>query len=219
MPTQAERRSATRADLLEAAVDILCEEGAAGFTTGAVVGRAGLSNGALYRHFPTRDALLAATVEEVLALLRADFDAAFATLGDREVEVGLLLRLLWEVMRDPRLRAVYDAYAAARTDPVLRAAIEPVVRAHVERLAAAGREVLTRVPGVDDGMADRATALAVMAMQGHAVNTTVLPDDEATARLLETLELIAGVLLGGATLPPASAPAAAPAATGGSRPC
>jgi AcrR family transcriptional regulator len=196
MPTQAERRATTRGDLLDAAVATLCDEGAAGFTVSAVVGRAGLSNGALFRHFPTRDALLAATVEEVLALLRTDFDAARATLGDDGVDVHGLVVLLWGVMTDPRLAAVYDAYAAARTDPALRSAIEPVVRAHVDRLGAVGREVLTRFPGVDADTADRATSLAVMAMQGHVVNATVLPDEAGAARLLESLELIAASLLG-----------------------
>ncbi len=211
MPTQAERRAATRAELLDAAVATLCDGGAAGFTAAAVVGRTGRSNGALFRHFPTRAALLAATVEHVLALLRDEFDAAYAALGDDGLEVRDLITLVWEVMTDRRLAAVYDAYAAARTDGALRAAIEPVVRAHVERLHAVGHEVLTRIPGVDTGLADRATALAVMAMQGQAVNATVLPEAADGTALLPSLELTAAAVLGGTTIP-ARSPGTAPVA-------
>ncbi len=71
-----------------------------------------------------------------------------------------------------------------------------MVRAHVDRLGAVGRQVLTRLPGVDAGTADRATSLAVLAMQGHVVNAAVLPDEAGAARLLESLELAAAAVLG-----------------------
>ena len=207
MPTQAERRATTRAELLDAAASTLCDRGAARFTTTEVVRRAGLSNGALFRHFPTRQSLLAATVEHVLGQLRADFDAAYAaclsgTSGGDSVEIPDLLALVWGVMVDPRLAGVYDAYAAARTDGALRSAIEPVVRAHLERLAEVGREVLSGIPGVDAELADRASHLAVMAMQGQVVNATVLPEAADGTALLASLERTTGTLLAAAGAAP-----------------
>ena len=203
MPTQAERRATTRAELLDAAAATLCDHGATRFTTTEVVRRAGLSNGALFRHFPTRHSLLAATVEHVLGQLRADFDAAYAVAGGAGgagLDVSDLLALVWGVMVDHRLAAVYDAYASARTDDALRSAIEPVVRAHLERLAQVGREVLVSIPGVDAELAERASYLAVMAMQGQVVNATVLPEAVDGTALLASLEQTAAALLGTAAL-------------------
>src|SRR5437667_2411507 len=58
--TQAERREASRAKLLDAALSCLAELGYAGTTFPEVVKRAGLSNGALWRHFQSKAELLAA---------------------------------------------------------------------------------------------------------------------------------------------------------------
>lgn len=40
------------------------------------------------------------------------------------------MRLLWDQLSDPRLGAVYQAYAAARTDPGVQGAMEPAIRWH-----------------------------------------------------------------------------------------
>ena len=208
VPTQAERRASTRAELLDAAAATLSDHGATRFTTTEVVRRAGLSNGALFRHFPTRHSLVAATVEHVLGQLRSDFDAAYAAAGGAggaNLAVRDLLALVWNVMVDPRLAAVYDAYASARTDDALRSAIEPVVRAHLERLAHVGQEVLARLPGVDVELAERASYLAVMAMQGQVVNATVLPEAADGTELLASLERTAEALLATVTTPGAPA--------------
>ena len=61
-PQQA-RAKATRRKLLNAAVQSLCESGCAGTTTTVVANRAGVSQGALYKHFGSKHQLIAATVE------------------------------------------------------------------------------------------------------------------------------------------------------------
>ena len=67
--TQSERRSASRSALLEAALDSLVDNGLSGFTTADVCRRAGLSQGALFKHFPTKSGLLAATIEHLAGRL------------------------------------------------------------------------------------------------------------------------------------------------------
>ena len=49
---------ATRGQLLEAALECLIERGYAGTTLAEVTARAGLSNGALWKHFPTKAQLM-----------------------------------------------------------------------------------------------------------------------------------------------------------------
>ena len=60
------RSEATRRRLLDAAFDVGSTVGAAGLTLDAVAERAGTSKGGLLYHFPTKDALLAAMVDETL---------------------------------------------------------------------------------------------------------------------------------------------------------
>jgi AcrR family transcriptional regulator len=66
MPTQAQRRAATRGRILDAARALLVEHGAE-TTTAMVLERAGVSRGALYHHFPSREDLVAAVVETTSA--------------------------------------------------------------------------------------------------------------------------------------------------------
>ena len=76
-----------RAALVQAGRDQLAEAGLAGFSVARVARRVGVSSGAPYRHFPDREALLAAVVHEVAvdltAALRDAADAAGEDPADR----------------------------------------------------------------------------------------------------------------------------------------
>src|SRR5215211_8487011 len=63
--TQEERRAATRRALLGAARGLFAEGGYHATAAGEVVGRAGLTRGALYHHFEDKKDLFRAVVEEV----------------------------------------------------------------------------------------------------------------------------------------------------------
>ena len=68
--TQAERREATRAALLEAARPLFAERGYEAVSSEEIVAAAGVTRGALYHHFDGKRGLFAAVFEEVEA--RAD---------------------------------------------------------------------------------------------------------------------------------------------------
>jgi AcrR family transcriptional regulator len=59
------RVARTRATALGAAIDLLAERGYSGFSVEGVVERTGIAKTTLYRHWPTRDDLLAATIAEL----------------------------------------------------------------------------------------------------------------------------------------------------------
>jgi len=193
--TQSERRESTRAALLDAAVESLMEHGVAGFTTADVVGRAGLSNGALFRYFPTKADLLAATVEHVFVRLREDYEDAFGSLAADKRTVENLVTMLWGAMSDPALGAAFEVYTAARTDAWMQAAIEPVMADHLERLQDLSRNLLHQVSSADDEMVRRAVDLAILSMQGLALNLMARPDPEAAGRLLAGLVELATMML------------------------
>jgi AcrR family transcriptional regulator len=173
MPTQAERRATTRLALLDAAASTLVEHGAAGFTTAAVAGRAGLSNGALFRHFPTRLDLVGATVEHVLAGLREEYAAMFASGDSTRTSPEQLLELLWECMSHSELAGVYELYVQCRTDDALLAALQPIVSEHIDHIGELAAEVLPRIGHPSPAAAEHFVTLAVLSMQGLIINNLV----------------------------------------------
>jgi len=190
--TQAERRSETRSQLLDAALDQLVATGLASFTTTEVVRRAGLSQGALFKHFPSKAELLASVAEHLFEQLRARYEAAFASLPPSKRDVAGGLELLWQQMLDPRLAAAYELYTAARTDRELGLRLAPVVRAHVERIEAFAA---TLVDLGEPARVRAATGLAIAAIQGLVVNQMALPDAGQIARLREELGVLAGFIV------------------------
>jgi AcrR family transcriptional regulator len=73
--------------LREAARAILEEEGLQALSLRSVARRAGVSHAAPYRHYPSREALLAAIAIEGLGRLRAELAQAAAAGGDRSERI------------------------------------------------------------------------------------------------------------------------------------
>ena len=63
----------------------------------AVATRAGVGNATLYRHFPTRDDLLAEVVQVTLVAALADADELARTRPPREALTEWLVRLAWQL--------------------------------------------------------------------------------------------------------------------------
>jgi AcrR family transcriptional regulator len=124
--TQAQRREGTIGALLEATVTCLTERGYAATSTAAVCAEAGVSQGALFRHFPTRQALLVATAEHVatrnVAAFRATTDGAAVGTVD---EVADVLAHLRAAVLSPTNQTWRELLVAARADADLRAALLP----------------------------------------------------------------------------------------------
>lgn len=170
MATQAERRESTQRALLDAAAIRLVAEGLAGFTTAGVAGQAELSSGALFRHFPTRLVLLTATVDHVLRELRDEYVEVLNRLEGSPVSFETLLDILWLSMSDPRLAAVYEVYAKARTDDELLAMLQPIVSNHGDYVQTLVYQVLATVGTTNVDRLAELTQLALSAMQGLVVS-------------------------------------------------
>ena len=65
--------------LIDAALQLVGEGGAEAVSVREAARRAGVSPGAPFRHFPSRDALMAAVAEEAQRRFRAEIEAALAT--------------------------------------------------------------------------------------------------------------------------------------------
>lgn len=144
-PSQGRSR-ATVAAILQAAARILAAQGYAGTTTNHVAARAGVSIGSLYEYFPSKDAIVAALVDDhlregraVLAAVAADVRAApgslravvhryvTAMVALHAADPGLHRVLFEEAPLPRRLRT-----ALAQLERTLAAEIAVLLRAHPE---------------------------------------------------------------------------------------
>jgi AcrR family transcriptional regulator len=76
------RRSRTRQDLLAAAVRVLAEKGLHDTKVADIAAVADIGVGTFYLHFPTKEALFDAVVEDAVRRLKAAIDAARASATD-----------------------------------------------------------------------------------------------------------------------------------------
>jgi AcrR family transcriptional regulator len=122
--SQAERRAATRAALLDAAIDCIVEEGYANTTTRRIAERAGVTPGALQHHFASKAELLGQAIRHS----RQGFGHEMLAHGAPEApsiqaRCELTLDRMWEVHRGPFFQASTELLVAARTDADLRATL------------------------------------------------------------------------------------------------
>jgi AcrR family transcriptional regulator len=116
-----------RARILEAAEAVIAEKGA-GASTEDIAQRAGVGIGTVFRHFPTKEALLEAILVELLRGLAADANARATTEEPAQALFGFFTRA---VEQSARKRMLSGALAAAGRDvrSVTSAAGQDVARA------------------------------------------------------------------------------------------
>lgn len=115
------------------------EHGYAGTTTTAVATRAGVSHGALFKHFATKADLLAATAQHLYVVLMGRYVDRFHRI-EREVDaderLDRAIRLLWQMFASAEFAAALELTNASRTDPALNDGLRDVVAAHATRIRA-----------------------------------------------------------------------------------
>jgi AcrR family transcriptional regulator len=188
VPQQA-RAVATRNKLIEAVVRSLCSRGYAKTTTTVVAQAAGVSQGALFKHFGSKQHLIAATTEHLFHGLVEDFRSAFQVEGGNEVEdqIPRLLNELWVVFLKPELYAVIELYIAARTDEQLRQALIPVMQEHRDNLINEARRLFPDA-AVNNPRFESAVDAIMSAFQGAAMSAAVLQDASHASELSAFLE-------------------------------
>ncbi len=187
-PTQA-RSIATRRRLLKAAVQALVADGYAGASTTSIAKRAKVSQGALFKHFPSKHTLLTEALQQLFTELVEAFRAQLAK-DERPDRLAAAVHILWTIFSSPQLQAAFELYLAARTDRELALQITPVLAAHRANLLHEARAIFpdaaTANPDFD------AMVLSIMnMMQGAALAAAVMPTHDDTDRELALIERIA----------------------------
>lgn len=128
----------SRSAVLDATVSLMVERGVHAVSVDAIAERSGVAKTTVYRHWPTREALILA------AWLTLSVIDPLPTSGDLETQVAaaaiafatrigtppmamLLPELLALARRDQAMRAVYDQLLRARRSPVLSVVSEAIV--------------------------------------------------------------------------------------------
>ncbi len=184
--TQQERRETTRRKLLDATISTLVELGHSRLTTVEVAKRAGLSQGALFTHFDTKEELLAAAVEHLFPRIIQDYLAGVGARPSGRDRIAAAVDMLWAAYQRPELQAAVELYVAARTDPELRAALEAVDGPHRENLHRVARELFPEVAATHPDF-DAVVELALDAVQGAVVGGSARPKDPAHRAMLDIL--------------------------------
>jgi AcrR family transcriptional regulator len=130
--SKAEQGAATRQRLLDATIDCLVELGWSGTSTTEVVRRAGVSRGAQVHHYPSKEDLVLAAIEHLLARRDEEYAIAFDQLPAerRTLEEGF--ELLWSQCFGPSFDAWLELAIAARRSPALQERFVDVERRFAE---------------------------------------------------------------------------------------
>jgi AcrR family transcriptional regulator len=145
--TQRERRETTIRKLLDAATETLIELGYAEASVQRICTRAELSQGALFRHFATREALMVAVGEDVGAKLLDRYRRKFVAQPKGTNDVPAAMALVRDSCRSRLNQAWYELEVAARTNENLRKALEPVARRYFADISELARELLPDLAG------------------------------------------------------------------------
>jgi AcrR family transcriptional regulator len=184
--SQSERRAATRARLLAATQAALVERGYAGATTTEICRRAGVSQGALFKHFASKGELLAASAEQLFANLIDAYRDTLPRLVGVQDRAAAAVALLWDVFEDARLLAAIELYAAARTDRELARRLAPVAARHGEKLRRLAHELFPEA-AVRNPDFDAVVSVVVQAIQGATLGHLASGDRSTSAPMLALL--------------------------------
>jgi AcrR family transcriptional regulator len=202
-------RSETRRRVLDAAFEVFGERGIAASSLTEVAARAGLTKGAVYSNFDSKDELVLALMEEHAGhRIQASLDAVEA--ADSADLFGELAAVLVREMRADATwhRLLAEYFAMAQHDAARRQALQQR-RREVRTTIARAVERVAEELDLDLPMPAADFALVLLALSnGLGVESSIDPDGVPDDLLARVLTLIAGDAV--TTVQDAAARAAAP---------
>lgn len=181
-----DRSVETQRKLLAATTRCLVEHGYARLTTAAIARQAGTSEGALFRHYPTKADLIVAAIEQVFAELELHYRRLIERAGKKKgVGVSPAVEALWKVMTTPEYLMTNEVYLAARSDAALGAAIRPMALRHQANLLRRARELYGMHASA---RFDEAFDVLILAMQAAAIDSVALQDKRTDKRRLASFD-------------------------------
>lgn len=131
---------ARRDQIAQAVMEIAAEQGARAISVAAVASRIGVAPSALYRHYPSKDAMLSATLGRMSERMLANLERARASAAGPLEALEHLLMLQIELIRGSRGLPFFVFSEGLGGGPAHRDAFHALVRGFRARLAAVFRE-------------------------------------------------------------------------------
>ncbi|MEQ6179642.1 TetR/AcrR family transcriptional regulator [Mycobacterium tuberculosis] len=175
--TQQQRREETVARLLQASIDTIIEVGYARASAAVITKRAGVSVGALFRHFETMGDFMAATAYEVLRRQLETFTKQVAEIPADRPALPAALTILRDITAGSTNAVLYELMVAARTDEKLKETLQNVLGQYSAKIHAAARAL----PGAESFSEETfpvIVALMTNVFDGAAIVRGVLPQPE-----------------------------------------
>lgn len=187
--TQQQRREETVGRLLQACIDTIIEVGYARASAAVITKRAGVSVGALFRHFETMGDFMAATASEVLRRQLETFTKQVAEIPADRPALEAALAILRDITSGPVNAVLYELLIAARTDEKLRATLQHELGQYSAKIYDAARAL----PGADAFPGDTfpvVVALLTNVFDGAALVEGVLPQPEIAEHRIPVLSAL-----------------------------
>ncbi|CCC45264.1 Conserved protein of unknown function [Mycobacterium canettii CIPT 140060008] len=175
--TQQQRREETVARLLQASIDTIIEVGYARASAAVITKRAGVSVGALFRHFETMGDFMAATAYEVLRRQLETFTKQVAEIPADRPALPAALTILRDITAGSTNAVLYELMVAARTDEKLKETLQNVLGQYSAKIHDAARAL----PGAESFPEETfpvVVALMTNVFDGAAIVRGVLPQPE-----------------------------------------
>ncbi|OBF91866.1 TetR family transcriptional regulator [Mycobacterium sp. 852014-52450_SCH5900713] len=184
--TQQQRREETVGRLLDACIATIIEVGYARASAAVITKRAGVSVGALFRHFETMGDFMAATASEVLRRQLETFTKRVAEIPADRPALEAALAILRDITAAPSNAVLYELLVAARTDEKLRATLQTELRQYSAKIHDAARTL----PGAESFPEETfpvLVALLTNVFDGAAVVEGVLPQPQIAEQRIPML--------------------------------
>ena len=117
--TQEERSTATRRQLVQAAIDTICDRGLADATAARIASRAKMTRGAVQHHFGTRDDLLVAVIDNFAKKLFSRSDDPDMRGSSLEARVRDICDKYWSIVGSRHFIAVIQVLLGLRNNPTV----------------------------------------------------------------------------------------------------
>jgi AcrR family transcriptional regulator len=190
--TQAQRRSETLEKLHVATVKVIVNKGFSRLTTNDIAQEASLSQGALFRYYPTKLAVVVGATYYLLDKVMGDFSRLMDS--SKKPSLEKLINDLWEWYKSPDFTAVNRLYAEASADTELKEGIMPAVNAHGRNI----EKLLVRLfPDEKTKMLRTAAHAVIFLMTGIASSRHLVDSDILENEILSAVRQFAAFVASG----------------------
>jgi AcrR family transcriptional regulator len=189
--TQQQRREETIARLLDASIDSIIDVGYARASAAVIAKRAQVSDGALFRHFPTMGDFMAATAREVMRRQLDSFTKQVAEIPADKPALQAALTIMRDVTGNSTNAVMYELMVAARTDEKLRTTLQEVLTEYAANIY----DVARALPGADQFPDDTFIALVAIitnTFDGAAIVRAVMPQPDLEDNRIALLARLIG---------------------------